>query len=105
MQQKVECLALLKRRDICDAELISGTEIVSIEDPFTKELIKIPVAGNTCKHRSCFDYETFVASGIQKCPICRTEIKLENLQVDQQLYEFLLRNEATQTVTFNAVRI
>lgn len=105
MQQRVEDLALLKHRDICDAELISGTEVVSLEDPFTKELIRIPVAGNTCKHRSCFDYETFVASGMKKCPICRTEIKLENIRVDKQLHEFLLRNEATQTVTFNAVRI
>ena len=34
-------------------------EIISLEDPLTKEIVVMPVCSDKCLHRQCFDYETF----------------------------------------------
>jgi len=35
-------------------------EVILILDPMTKLRIALPVVGVACKHRTCFDYETFI---------------------------------------------
>ena len=49
---------------------------VSIFDPYTWDLIHMPVRGNRCQHGQCFDLKTFLSFMLAarnrnwKCPVC-----------------------------------
>ena len=62
---------------------------LSLKCPISFKRIKIPARGNECKHLRCFDLESFLLMNTEKtsmhCPICKENIVLENLEVDQYI--------------------
>ena len=80
---------------------------VSLTDPFTAQSFEIPLRGNKCKHRECFDLDTFLQTRLQqrkkpdqpcmvdvwRCPLCGCDARPSSLIVDEffvQIRESLL---------------
>ncbi|KAI9824688.1 MAG: hypothetical protein M1826_007266 [Phylliscum demangeonii] len=42
--------------------IVGGTITLGITDPFTSRIFDLPVRSVSCKHRDCFDLETFLAT-------------------------------------------
>ncbi|EGG00192.1 uncharacterized protein MELLADRAFT_112073 [Melampsora larici-populina 98AG31] len=67
-----------------------GQEVLTLLDPISQKLIKVPVRGNGCDHLECFDLNTFLkdnqgARGRWKCPVlgCIETCKPGSLWVDE----------------------
>ncbi|KAL1977539.1 hypothetical protein VTN31DRAFT_398 [Thermomyces dupontii] len=75
--------------------VVVGDDIrIDMQDPFSRQPIKVPARGASCKHFECFDLDTFletVALGpgvvkrppYQRCPICRADARPTNLVIDE----------------------
>ncbi|KAK6439258.1 hypothetical protein LTR95_004536 [Oleoguttula sp. CCFEE 5521] len=83
-----------------DLVLTSSTLSINLFDPFTADRIfTIPVRGNTCLHRDCFDLETFLGQcrcekpgfpcvvDCWRCPICKADVRPQSLIKDGFLVE------------------
>lgn len=79
-----------------DLEITNPTIGIDVTDPFSAQLWKTPVRGSSCKHRECFDLDTFMASRRQlrtqlagpsgaddwRCPHCKRDARPQQLVVD-----------------------
>ncbi|OQO02033.1 hypothetical protein B0A48_12506 [Cryoendolithus antarcticus] len=78
-----------------DLVLTSSTLSINLFDPFTADRIfTIPVRGNACLHRDCFDLETFLGQcqrekpgypcvvDCWRCPICKADARPHSLVKD-----------------------
>ncbi|KAI9759466.1 MAG: polar growth protein [Chaenotheca gracillima] len=82
-----------------EIEMVRDQMTISITDPFTSRMFEIPVRGPSCRHRDCFDLETFLrtrriyqhyfprrdypsAVDDWKCPLCGRDARPLVLQVD-----------------------
>lgn len=84
-----------------EISMVSSEITLDLTDPFSARIFTIPVRGNTCLHRECFDLETFLLSRISKptktnikqptlvdvwrCPICNRDARPMSLVVDEFL--------------------
>jgi zinc finger MIZ domain-containing protein len=76
------------------AILDTSTVSIDLVDPFSATLITIPVRGKDCKHRECFDLDTFLQSrpvphpggptsaDDWKCPLCQGDARPQSLILD-----------------------
>jgi hypothetical protein len=81
---------------------------VSIYDPYTWDLIKMPVRGNKCHHGQCFDLRTFISFMMAarnrswKCPVCNRDAR--KFMVDRQQLDIIKRvmdsNSIPTEITF-----
>jgi zinc finger MIZ domain-containing protein len=88
-----------------DFTIVATDLTLSLADPFTARIFDIPVRGNTCLHRECFDLETFLLTrnskpkrpqqpcmvDVWKCPLCGKDARPYSLRVDDFLVS--VRNE------------
>ncbi|KAF1988501.1 hypothetical protein K402DRAFT_298224, partial [Aulographum hederae CBS 113979] len=80
-----------------DDDIIFDTEkntfTITVAEPYTRsKLCEIPVRGKTCKHRECFDLETFLSAekrfedvsavDVWRCPICKEDVRPGELLID-----------------------
>jgi len=77
-----------------DMQVVTDNIILSITDPFLSSLFTIPVKGKKCKHRECFDLETFLQSRVSdnkdaltsvyewRCPTCGKDARPKSLVID-----------------------
>jgi hypothetical protein len=82
-----------------DLQITNPSISINVADPFTATLWSIPVRTLTCKHRECFDLETFLNSRPKsqlagptgaddwKCPHCGRDARLGQLVKDGFLAE------------------
>jgi hypothetical protein len=86
-----------------DDDLITIPDDLTIDlaDPFTATIFNVPVKGETCLHRECFDMETFLTTrlpkpksvgepsmvDVWKCPICSRDARPSSLRVDDFLLD------------------
>ena len=92
--------------DPVDEELtiVSSQVTVSVTDPFTSRIFEIPVRGLSCRHRDCFDLETFLQTRKTgsphdlpwqqqtslllskqdgwRCPLCGADARPGSLRID-----------------------
>ncbi|KFY26792.1 hypothetical protein V493_03882 [Pseudogymnoascus sp. VKM F-4281 (FW-2241)] len=80
-----------------DVALVSANLTIDLADPFTSRIFTIPVRGVRCRHRECFDLETFLTSrsnkphevacmpDVWKCPLCGGDASPRSLRVDDFL--------------------
>ncbi|KAI9855895.1 MAG: hypothetical protein M1824_005805 [Vezdaea acicularis] len=69
---------------------------LALTDPMTMQIFNTPVRGSTCRHRECFDLDTFLSTRRPKpnrqyepcmidewkCPICLGDVRPQELQLD-----------------------
>ncbi|KAL5350926.1 hypothetical protein ACLOAV_004499 [Pseudogymnoascus australis] len=77
-----------------DVALVSANVTIHLADPFTSRIFTTPVRGVRCRHRECFDLETFLVSrsskpqevacmpDVWKCPLCGGDASPRSLRVD-----------------------
>lgn len=84
-----------------DLQIVDAHLSIDITDPFTATVFEVPVRGNQCLHRECFDLDTFLQTrkartitidqslgtpplGLDdwKCPICKKDARPQMLVVD-----------------------
>ncbi|KFY68995.1 hypothetical protein V496_00618 [Pseudogymnoascus sp. VKM F-4515 (FW-2607)] len=77
-----------------DVALVSTNVTIDLADPFTSRIFTTPVRGVRCRHRECFDLETFLVSrsskpqevacmpDVWKCPLCGGDASPRSLRVD-----------------------
>ncbi|KFX86532.1 hypothetical protein V490_09041, partial [Pseudogymnoascus sp. VKM F-3557] len=77
-----------------DVALVSANVTIDLADPFTSRIFATPVRGVRCRHRECFDLETFLVSrsskpqevacmpDVWKCPLCGGDASPRSLRVD-----------------------
>ncbi|KFX94191.1 hypothetical protein O988_06427 [Pseudogymnoascus sp. VKM F-3808] len=80
-----------------DVALVSSNLTIDLADPFTSRIFTTPVRGVKCRHRECFDLETFLISrsskpdevacmpDVWKCPLCGGDASPRSLRVDDFL--------------------
>lgn len=80
-----------------DVAPLSANLTIDLADPFTSRIFATPVRGVRCRHRECFDLETFLVSrsskphkvacmpDVWKCPLCGGDASPRNLRVDDFL--------------------
>jgi len=71
-----------------DTEDVGVDSMIStIRDPLSKTKMELPARGKDCLHWQCFDAIQFLQMNEQKqtwlCPLCKTKIKFENLEIDE----------------------
>jgi len=79
-----------------DFAMVISDLSIDLADPFTARIFDIPVRGNSCLHRECFDLETFLLTrnskpkqpgqpslvDAWKCPLCGRDARPYSLLVD-----------------------
>ncbi|KAG0652592.1 hypothetical protein D0Z07_0149 [Hyphodiscus hymeniophilus] len=82
-----------------DFAMVVSDLSIDLADPWTACIFEIPVRGNTCLHRECFDLETFLVTrnskskrpnqpsmiDVWKCPLCGRDARPYSLRVDEFL--------------------
>jgi hypothetical protein len=82
-----------------DFAMVVSDFSIDLADPFTTRIFKIPVRGDSCLHRECFDLETFLLTrnskpkqpnqpcmiDVWKCPLCSKDARPYTLKVDDFL--------------------
>jgi hypothetical protein len=82
-----------------DFAMVISDLAIDLADPFTARIFEIPVRGNTCLHRECFDLKTFLLTrnskvkrpeqpcmiDTWKCPLCSKDARPYSLQIDDFL--------------------
>lgn len=96
-----------------DIEITNPTIGIDVTDPFSAQLWKTPVRSASCKHRECFDLDTFMSSRRQlraqlagpagaddwRCPHCKRDARPQHLIVDGFLQA--VREELERTGNLN----
>ncbi|KAJ9668417.1 hypothetical protein H2201_001465 [Coniosporium apollinis] len=78
-----------------DIVVVSSTLSINLFDPFSaSKIFDIPVRGQSCLHRDCFDLETFLETRKRsqpgwpsavdewRCPLCKADVRPQSLVVD-----------------------
>ena len=81
--------ALLKSKD-ADIEILSTDLTISVRDPWTAQLLQVPVRGAQCRHFECFDLNVFLETRRPEpwkpeqfaCPICGSDARPASLTRD-----------------------
>jgi hypothetical protein len=82
-----------------DFAMVISNLTINLADPFTTRIFEIPVRGDTCLHRECFDLKTFLMLrnskqnrpeqpciiDTWKCPLCSKDARPCSLQIDDFL--------------------
>lgn len=82
-----------------DVAIAASDLSIDLADPYTARIFVIPVRGNNCLHRECFDLDTFLETRNSKpkrpqqptlidmwrCPICSGDARPQNLLIDDFL--------------------
>ncbi|OBT48464.1 hypothetical protein VE00_01399 [Pseudogymnoascus sp. WSF 3629] len=79
-----------------DVALVSAKLTIALRDPLTASIFTTPVRGVQCRHRECFDLDTFLMSRSNnqeftcmpdawKCPLCGGDTRPRLLRVDEFL--------------------
>lgn len=96
-----------------DVAFITDNLTISLVDPFTAQILKVPVRSINCTHLECFDLETFIGTRKSesgpapfrdnwRCPICDADARPRCLRVDRFLVEIL--DELTRTHRLEAAQ-
>ncbi|KAF2101118.1 hypothetical protein NA57DRAFT_55178 [Rhizodiscina lignyota] len=101
-QQSIDAIkiSLTPSTDDDDIAIIDSNLSITLFDPFSAcSIYDVPVRGLKCRHRDCFDLETFLATrktihdpdtneavvsqpDVWACPICKEDARPQNLVVD-----------------------
>ena len=73
-----------------EIEVVSSSVAVSIVDPFSLSLVRIPARGELCRHYECFDLDLFLQTRQGspckpeqfRCPICNGDARPDRMIVD-----------------------
>ncbi|KAL4100710.1 hypothetical protein QTP88_020744 [Uroleucon formosanum] len=80
--------------------------IVTLKDPLTTQIMKIPARGKECKHLQCFDAIKFLQMNEQKetwaCPICKKQVKFDDIEVDE-FFRTILRSKKLSKGSENVI--
>lgn len=82
-----------------EISMVTSDLTVDLADPFLSRIFTIPVRGNCCLHRECFDLETYLNTrnsrhkrpqqpcmvDVWKCPLCNRDARPYSLRVDDFL--------------------
>lgn len=87
VQDLIRKLSLNKDPEV---EVVGSSVAISIVDPFSLSLIKVPVRGESCRHYECFDLDLFLLTRQGspckpeqfRCPICNGDARPDQLIVD-----------------------
>lgn len=87
-----------------DVAVVSSNLSIKLFDPFSGcKIFDVPARGRSCRHRDCFDLETFLqtrrrrrpgwASEVDdwRCPICKGDVRPQSLVVDGFLLEVRIK--------------
>ncbi|XP_074382159.1 E4 SUMO-protein ligase PIAL2-like isoform X2 [Apium graveolens] len=73
----------------------------SLNCPISKKRMRTPVKGHLCKHKQCFDYDSYLSLNSRKpywrCPLCDEPVSCSNIRMDQNLVK-VLREVGDNTV-------
>ncbi len=90
-------------------EILSDSYRLSLMCPISKQKIQLPTRGLECSHIECFDLISFlkVASSdpcaSKKCPLCKKNVKLDALKVDNWLLKITCKLFATSSTEVNVL--
>ncbi|MCJ1245846.1 hypothetical protein MMC30_003050 [Trapelia coarctata] len=73
-----------------EVEVVGSSVAISVVDPFSLSLIKLPARGESCRHYECFDLELFLQTRQGspckpeqfRCPICNGDARPQVLIID-----------------------
>ncbi|TVY89058.1 Zinc finger MIZ domain-containing protein [Lachnellula willkommii] len=102
-----------------DFAIVASDLTLSLADPFTTRIFDIPVRGNKCLHRECFDLETFLLTrnskpkrpqqpcmvDVWKCPLCGKDARPYSLRVDNFLVSVRYELEKQHNLDAKAILI
>lgn len=100
-----------------DLALVSANLTIDLADPFTSRIFTTPVRGIHCRHRECFDLETFLISrstkpqevaslpDVWKCPLCGADASPRSLRVDSFLVSVRERLEREGRLDVKAILV
>lgn len=100
-----------------DVALVSANLTIDLADPFTSRIFTTPVRGTHCRHRECFDLETFLISrstkphevaclpDVWKCPLCGADVTPRSLRVDDFLVSVRQRLEREGGLDVKAILV
>ncbi|OBT72306.1 hypothetical protein VF21_09307 [Pseudogymnoascus sp. 05NY08] len=100
-----------------DVALVSANLTIDLADPFTSRIFTTPVRGVRCRHRECFDLETFLISrstkpqevaclpDVWKCPLCGGDASPRSLRVDEFLVSVRERLEREGGLDVKAILV
>lgn len=87
-------VAIMKASDDDEIAITNPSISIDLQDPFSAMIWKTPVRGKDCRHRECFDLDTFFdtrpkiqqngphSANDWKCPICQKDARPSSLIVD-----------------------
>ncbi|KFY40265.1 hypothetical protein V494_03589 [Pseudogymnoascus sp. VKM F-4513 (FW-928)] len=100
-----------------DVALVSANLTIDLADPFTARIFTTPVRGAACRHRECFDLETFLISrstkphevaclpDVWKCPLCGGDASPRSLRVDDFLVSVRQKLESQGGLDVKAILV
>ncbi|KAH6683351.1 hypothetical protein B0J14DRAFT_145609 [Halenospora varia] len=102
-----------------DIAMVVSDLTIDLADPFTARIFNIPVRGDSCLHRECFDLETFLLTrnskpkrpqqpcmpDVWKCPLCSKDARPYSLRVDQFLLSIRTELEHQDNLDVKAILI
>ncbi|KAH8687900.1 hypothetical protein BGZ60DRAFT_522533 [Tricladium varicosporioides] len=102
-----------------DIAMVVSDLTIDLADPFTARIFNIPVRGDSCLHRECFDLETFLLTrnskpkrpqqpcmpDVWKCPLCSKDARPYCLRVDQFLLSVRAELESQDNLDVKAILI
>ena len=90
----IELMQSPENEDEDDMQVVNDSITLSMTDPFSATMVNTPVRGASCKHKECFDLQTFLASRPSdckdaltsvyawRCPICGLDARPSSLVID-----------------------
>uniref|UniRef100_A0A7S1PFV2 SP-RING-type domain-containing protein n=1 Tax=Percolomonas cosmopolitus TaxID=63605 RepID=A0A7S1PFV2_9EUKA len=88
-EQKKEANKLGHDGPNSDDLIMYDDEIITLNDALTLERVSEPCRGKNCKHKTCFDLESYLeyshASCVWNCPVCDTPLRYEDLIIDYNI--------------------
>ncbi|KAH8599098.1 hypothetical protein B0O99DRAFT_590980 [Bisporella sp. PMI_857] len=102
-----------------DVAIVISDISIDLADPFTARIFEIPVKGQSCLHRECFDLETFLITRSAKqkrpnqpcmidqwkCPLCSRDARPYALQVDDFLVSVRAKLAADNNLEVKAILV
>ncbi|PQE21051.1 miz sp-ring zinc finger protein [Rutstroemia sp. NJR-2017a WRK4] len=92
---------------------------IDLADPFMAKIFEIPVRGNNCLHRECFDLTTFLLTrnskpkrpkqpsmvDVWKCPLCGADARPYSLRLDEFLVTVRAELEKQNNLDVKAILV
>ena len=86
-----------------DDDIVAGAARLSLIDPLSHMLIRVPARAATCRHLECFDLRSYIelaqatAHPQWTCPLCSAPARTHELRVDSWTARVIKSLEAEQT--------